>query len=372
MPYFEYMATEVVASVFTSCNSIDDVLALSSTCKRFRGIYNGSQKLRFLEHATEAQFGPLEDAVQMVTHNDSQPAHVLRSVGFSHALLRQLVHVGRVADKWCDLYPFKKWRDNYEDRRLLSSEERYRLRRALYRLWLYSRAFHNGQHSREQRMNPLMIHERAELLHNWTTDELAEMADVHAVLRDVVHSNVCPSNGTIARRFSKRHPDQKHQLQFNIHLNYPPAAPAVPFGGAAPPPHFSAYHSPPPPAALLVSHFHHSETLLATKFRATYARYSFGAGHDPGAEGWGDDIGHYYVVEDMLKLDPEQILWLKENAPLKGMVEGYVRGLGEWFENNGETWGQTLEWVLRERGEDVGDVYGAIADAEMGIALCDE
>lgn len=364
MHYFEYMATEVVTNVFTFCNSIDDVIALSSTCKRFRGIYNGTQKLRILQHAAEAQFGPLEDAVQLVTHNDSQPAHLLRTVGFSYALLGQLVHVGRISEKWSDIYPLKKWRDNFEDRQLLTHDERYRLRRALYRLWLYSRAFHNGQHTREHRMNPLMIHERAELLHNWSTEELAEIADVHAVLRDIVHSNVCPSNGTIARRFNKRHPDQKHQLLFNIHLNYPPAT--APF--APPPTSLSAYHSPP---SLLFAHFH-SSAMITNKYHTAYNRYAFNASHDPGSEGWGDDIGHYYVVEDMLKLDPEQILWLKENAPLKGMVEAFVKGMGEWFENNGETWGQTLEWVLRERGEDVAGVYEGIADGELGIAICGE
>ncbi len=365
MLFFEYIATEIITNVFLFCNSIDDVIALSSTCKRFRGIYNGTQRLLILRNAAEAQFGPLEDAVQLVTHNASQPAHILRSVGFSLALLKQLVHVGRIAAKWCDIYPFKKWRDNFEDRRLLTKGERYRLRRSLYRLWLYARAFHNLHHSRELRMSPLMIQERVELLHNWSTEELAEMADTHAMLRDVVHSNVCPSNGTIARRFNKRHPDQRHQLLFNIHLNYPPP-PLSPL--SAPPPQVSAYHSPP---NLLFTHFN-SSAMLANKYHSAYNRYTHNNIHDPGSEGWGDDIGHYYVVEDMLKLDPEQILWLKENAPLKGMVETFVKGMGEWFENNGETWGQTLEWVLKERGEDVGEVYQAISDEELGIATCEE
>jgi len=214
-------------------------------------------------------------------------------------------------------------------------------------------------------MSPLMIQERAELLHSWSTEELAEIADTQAMLRDVVHNNVCPSNGTIARRFNKRHPDQKHQLLFNIHLNYPTPPPS-PF--STPPPQVSAYHSPP---NLLFMHFN-SSPMLANKYHSAYNRYTYSNTHDPGSEGWGDDIGHYYVVEDMLKLDPEQILWLKENAPLKGMVETFVKELGEWFENNGETWCQTLEWVLKDRGEDVGEVYQAISDEELGIATCEE
>lgn len=95
--------------------------------------------------------------------------------------------------------------------------------------------------------------------------------------------------------------------------------------------------------------------------------------------GWGDEISNYYVVEDMLKLDPEQLLYLFESvAPdfrtassgtsylnnhdcqsrvvgmveQAGVVEAFVSGLGEWFENNGSTLAQTVEWVLEGRGED--------------------
>ena len=69
----------------------------------------------------------------------------------------------------------------------------------------------------------------------------------------------------------------------------------------------------------------------------------------------------------MLKLDPEQIMWLKENAPFKGMVESYVKGLGEWFENNGETFGQTLDWVMQERGEDVDELRENVWEGSQGI-----
>jgi hypothetical protein len=210
-------------------------------------------------------------------------------------------------------------------------------------------------------MNLQAIHTRAELLHNWSTTELAEIADVHAVLRDVVTTNVCPSNGTIARKFKKRFPETDHQLLFNIHLNYPPP----PFSAPLPP---SEFHSPPPPNHGIDA-YHHSPAITSKYFASKFTATAY---HEPGAEGWGDDIGHYYVVEDMLKLDPEQILWLRENAPLKGMVEGYVKGLGEWFENNGETFGQTLEWVLRERGEDGVEVREAVGMGEMGVAVWED
>jgi hypothetical protein len=354
---FEDLATELVVHIFFSCNAVSDVLALSSTCHRFRKIYASSQKLAILENAAETQFGPLQDLTQLLTHNASQAVHILREAPFSVALLKQIVRYGHIAEKWCDIYPFKKWKYNYESRRLLTSEEQYRLRRAIYRSWLYSRAFHNLHHPRESRATRPVLQKRAALLHNWSTWELAEIADVHAVIREVIDSNVCPSNGTIARKFKKRHPDNEHMLLFNIHLNYPPPAPAPPHN-----PFNAHYHT----TSTLSSHFHSTATYNS---RHASTKFSLHPNHEIGAEGWGDDIPHYYVIEDMLKLDPEQILWLKENAPLKGMVEGYVSSLGSWFENNGETWVQTLEWVLDERGEDVAEFRDGIAAGRLGIAV---
>ena len=69
----------------------------------------------------------------------------------------------------------------------------------------------------------------------------------------------------------------------------------------------------------------------------------------------------------MAKLDPGQIIWLKENAPLKGMVECFVNDMGDFFKNNGETFGQTLEWVLQERGEDAEEMRNLISEEEVGV-----
>ncbi|KAI9884785.1 MAG: hypothetical protein M1823_003423 [Watsoniomyces obsoletus] len=338
----EDLPTELINTVFFSCTSVPDVLHLSSTCRRFRKIYQASQKLPILSHAIDAEFGPIDDVIQLVTHNDSQPAQVRRQVPWSMALLAQILKIGRVARKWEMLYPLKKWKVNFEDRRLLSAEECFRLRRAIYRLWLYDRAFHNPRNSRYTRlMRPLML-ERAALLHNWTTAELLEIEDIRGVIRDVLENNICPSNGTIQRKFRKRfpEPEAQQQLMFNIHLNYPP------------------------PTAFQ-QHFHTTHQVTASdrflnKFLPTPQ-------HEPGAEGWGDEIPHYYVVQDMMKLDPGQIMWLKENAPLKGQVEGFVRGLGDWFDNNGETFGQTLDWVLNERGVNAQELKESIGLGQAGI-----
>lgn len=348
----EDLATELVLHIFRSCSSVQDVLNLASTCRRFRKICGASQKLPILAQAIDREYGPIDDAVQLVTHHGSQAVHLHRQAPLSIALFRQLLAVGRVASKWEDVYPVKKWKYNYEDRRLLNSAERYRLRRAIYRLWLYDRAFHNRSHPRFSRLHRPVVLERAALLHNWTTVELCELEDIRAVVRDIVENHICPSNGTIERKFRKRFPDPEHQLMFNIHLNYPAPAPFHP-----------PFH---PPTHHLHSHHHQQQQVtVANKY---YTKYLPTAYHEPGAEGWGDEIPHYYVVEDMLKLDPGQIMWLRENAPLKGQVEVFIRGLGDWFENNGETFGQTLDWVLRERGSDLAELKEGIDSGAMGIA----
>lgn len=371
--YLDNLATELLLQIFCSCASITDVLHLASTCHRLHHVYSGSQKLTILARAADAEYGPFDDIIQLITQNTSQPAHHKREAPVSIALIRQVVEVGRVARSWEDIYPLKKWKVDFENRRLLNSEERYLLRRAIYRLWLYSRSFHSWHFPRTSRLMGPVARERAELLHNWSTRELAELEDVRLVIRDVVENNICPSNGTIQRKFRKRYPDNTQPLCFNIHLNYPQhqancihASPQKLedfhfFNSSTYNTYSRANNSTDNSAQATTTSLVSKPNLYGAKLRSDLYR-------DVGAEGWGDEIPHYYVVEDMLKLDPSQVLWLCQNAPLKGQVESYVQDLGEWFENNGETFGQTLEWVISERGEDVLDLRDAIADGEMGVS----
>ncbi|MCJ1307238.1 hypothetical protein MMC25_000884 [Agyrium rufum] len=340
--YFSALPNELVVHVFESCSTVQNVLALAATSRHFHSVLNASQKLAILASSAEAQYGPIEDAIQLITHNASQPAHVKRKAPLSMSLLSQIIEVGKVASTWADIYPLRRWKRNYVDRRLLTTYENYLIRRAVYRLWLYARAFHNSRYGRLSRKSRQVVMERAKLLHNWSSAEIGEIEDVRLIMRDVVDSDICPSNGTIQRKFRKRFPESDHQLLFNIHLNYPP--PATSFQS-----HFHSMHqttsssrfTPPPPAP--------SASLRNQNL--TYLKYLATANHEPGQEGWGDDVPHYYVVNDMMKLDPGQILWLKDNAPMKYMVETFVRGLGEWFDNNGETFGETANMVVMERDD---------------------
>ena len=66
------------------------------------------------------------------------------------------------------------------------------------------------------------------------------------------------------------------------------------------------------------------------------------------------------------------MLHLKDRLPLKSQVEAYVRELGEWFVNNGETFSETLGFVVRQRGGDMEELKMLVEDGEAGIALVDD
>ncbi|KAL2812112.1 Brix domain-containing protein [Aspergillus granulosus] len=355
---FHYLATELLLHIFQSCDKITDVLNLVSACRRFRDIFNRSNKLQIMMDVAEMEFGPVDDIIQIVTHNTSQPAHLFRTAPLTAPLIKQVVQIGRVAQKWETIYPVKKWKLDFENRRSLSDEERFRLRRAIFRLWLYHRAFHTRDYDRYSRHLRHTVAERAQLLHNWSTAELAEIEDVRLVIGDIIQNHICPSNGTIQRKFRKRYPESNHQLTFNIHVNYPMAQSGLtPYGFIDTTPHPTEQY------------FHTTHSTNFTNSSAKYrSRFRNDIFHEPGSEGWGDEIPHYYVVQDMMKLDPGQVLWLREHCPLKEQVETFVLSLGDWFRDNGETFGDTLEWVMNERGDDIGEFRAAISERELGIA----
>jgi hypothetical protein len=84
--------------------------------------------------------------------------------------------------------------------------------------------------------------------------------------------------------------------------------------------------------------------------------------------GWADDITRFYALEDLMKLDPEEVLWLQANAYLHLQVPDQTGSMEEeWFINNGETFAQTFGMVMADRGEDAQEIRERIARGELGI-----
>ncbi|KAI4286579.1 MAG: hypothetical protein L6R35_004170 [Caloplaca aegaea] len=317
------------------------------------------QRFPILFSAAERQLGPLHSAIPLCTHNSSQAPHLPRpSPPPSLSLLRQILDVGTTANAWADLYPSIHWSSSNNDnpdasssRRLLTSTERYRLRRACYRIWLYSLAYHHASFPRYSRRQPATIRLRAALLRGWSTAELAEILDLQAVLRKALEQHICPSNGTVIRRHKERYghdSSRDSMLIVNHHLTCPSPPP--------PPPPY-----PQKPPSLYYQHNWQNQTW----------------------QGWGDDVHHFYVLEDMLKFDPGEIYQLYDfcagsgrlgeivggrdgwqpGGSKKTVVETHVAEMGDWFVNNGQTLGETVGFVVGERGEDEIEGEGAIVHA---------
>lgn len=167
------------------------------------------------------------------------------------------------------------------------------------------------------------------MLHAWSTVELDEIQDLQGIMRKVVELRICPSTSTVLRHHKDRY-GEDNLATLNYYL-----------GGRT--------------------------KLFRTMPQQQWEYW----------EAWGDDMDQYYVVEDMLKLHPGQIMKLynfvnrssKGPASLDGVpatgsnkldVERYIARLGEWFESNGQTLGETIKRVLGERGEEETDGVGAI------------
>ena len=325
MPLLDYFPSELILHIYSSCSSVGDVLNLSLTCRRLHHLLPSSQRLSILFSIMENEAGPIFDMVQFLTLNSSQPAHVPRQPSPSLALLRQVITVSRVAHKWEECYPQAKWQDDYTDRRALNTRERFRLRRAIYRLWLFSRAFHNPLHPRQSRLQAAFIEEKSRLVRNWSTEEITEIEDFRNIMRTVLRSTY----------------DSDDKFPFELQASYFRQCPAQ--------------------ANVSTRMFHSSHDS-----RTQYSNRSTLV-HALGTEM--SQLSQYYILEDLMKLDPGEAIWLHENATLDWQIQTCLQflGKGEWFENNGETLGQTLEKILSDRGEDVHEIRERIAKGDLGI-----
>lgn len=311
--------------------------------------------------------GPLKDAIRLATHNDSQPVHHERpSPPMSISLLQAVQRVGRVANKFIEIYPVQKWNSDDESpyRRNLQTFEVVRLRRAIYRLWLYTKAYHTSAFPRTTRRAPEKMRLRAALLRSWPANELAEIVDVQAIIRVVIAYEICPSDAEIRKRSIER-------ISLDPFMANPFAATRNSMGmlgmGSLLRPQFTLY-----PGGGIA------------------AKLLFGVPqNDLSREAWGDESNHYHFMEDMLKLSPDLIIMLYEHCngthilDTEGWLEDQDNGVqpvgednikiftetvaADYFAANGQTFGETLGYVLGERGEDLDVMRHAVTEGEMGI-----
>lgn len=312
LPSLPGLPIELIQKIYYECSDIKSVVNLSATSCRLRAAFIGSQKLLIIENVLENQFGPLNDAIQVVTYNASQPAHTPRKPAMSMALVQQLVTVGYTAQKWEAIYPMLRWRVESEHRRTLRPHEAYRFRRAMYRIWLYNKAFHNSDYLEHNRTFPgaSLRDARLTFIRRFNNDEIKEITELNDMLHDMVHNDLCPSNATIQQRYSQSFPGQA-PLYFGTYETYPL------HGGM--------------------------DTLLR---RAALKR---DLPTDLVAEAWGTWDLHAGVVSDILKLEPDQLLHFKEKLVNKAERVNYIASMSDTFRHRPSTLRNAAEIIMVER-----------------------
>jgi hypothetical protein len=312
---------EIIRHILHECRDVQSVINLAATCKQYHDIWSASQKLPIILRAITHQFSPIEDAIQLVTYNDSEPAHIHRNPPISLSLLKDIFKVGTTANKWLDTYPMLRWGDgDSSSRRLLTPTEQFKFRRALFRYWHYSRAFHNPTFLSEQQHRhlprPSSLDRRLTFMRSFSEDEIIEIAEIHEILHDVVRTEICPTNAQIQAKFSSYFPGQD-LLYFGSYTTHPGRA---------------VYGQPKirPIDA------------LAKKWQK---------------EAWGAYDDQVASVSDIMKLEPDQLLFLKEELLEKRhRLEWLDAHLPEGWHGVQASCRRTMEVVMAERGVGLGCV----------------
>ncbi|KIW12261.1 hypothetical protein PV08_09537 [Exophiala spinifera] len=345
----QHLAPEIMVHIYESLTSVSDIINLSLTCHYFHDLLPKSQKLSLFFGALDKEMGPLDEILQLLTQNDNQMLHVRRSPTLSFALLTQAAAVGRTAERLVMLYPSFRWTEAESmSRRFLDAVEARRLRRAVYRFWSYTQAFH-GRFGRVPRFDIMPSAERMQLLRTWPTDELCELEDLRCTLEQLLATEICPTDGEVWSRMSD---DTRH-----VHFYAPPA-----FG------HTSFFDRSYPGSVGSYSDVFHSSRDIVVLDRTKPSVQELRHRH---MLGWGSDIHSFYLVQSFLKFSPAQILWLYDTAVSKADVEKYIEthtGDPCFFES-----GSMLfhDWVtvLHTRGVDVQSTREAIWQGTAGIVL---
>ncbi|KAK6226342.1 F-box domain-containing protein [Colletotrichum tabaci] len=117
-----------------------------------------------------------------------------RSVTLVDRDLNSLLKYCLVVRRWEELFPQLHWFTAPEDCRQLSEAERFKLRRALYRWWLYAYYFHGElPRPRSGQPEPFVNDVRVSHMRLYPTRELMELMDLFLSMKDLVRHYIYPN-----------------------------------------------------------------------------------------------------------------------------------------------------------------------------------
>lgn len=117
-------------------------------------------------------------------------------------LMIKMVQYGKVADRWSEIYPRVRWRDNFSNRRFLRPHEQERLRGTIYRYWTYNTVFHDQLFTLNDPDLPRHSEDpRLRLLRTYSTIELIQLIEFIDKMQQIIQVDLYPSNTMVRSQY---------------------------------------------------------------------------------------------------------------------------------------------------------------------------
>lgn len=216
------LSTELLQKIL-EYSELQDLLHLAQTSKRTYRAYIG-RRLPLLTHAMHNTYSPLPSLLKLTIANEPDKytrrplstelriSLILnRMIGSTSTpltleMMKRMVPYGHLASRWTELYPRLRWRFASDNRRLLHSREKERLRGAVYHHWTYSTLFHSRNFTNYAPDPPSSLDDpRHRFLRTLSTVQHIALSEYLAHLETVVELDLYPSYSVILSQYPKSH-----------------------------------------------------------------------------------------------------------------------------------------------------------------------
>jgi hypothetical protein len=215
------LSTEILQKIF-EYTELQDLLRLAQTSKRNYRAYLG-RRMPLLECAMHNSYSPLPSLLKLTISNE--PDKSRRPIGtelrvnlllnriitvgskpkLTLEMIKKMVHYGKIADRWTELYPRLRWRFASDNRRLLHPQEKERLRGAIYHHWTYTTLFHSRSftnYSPDPPSPASFDDPRHRLLRTYSTIQHIQLSEYLAHIEQLVELDLYPSFSVVLSHYS--------------------------------------------------------------------------------------------------------------------------------------------------------------------------
>ncbi|PMD38743.1 hypothetical protein L207DRAFT_567112, partial [Hyaloscypha variabilis F] len=214
------LSTELLQKIF-EYSELQDLLHLAQTSKRNYRAYLG-RRMPLLEHGMHNSYSPLPSLLKLTLANEPAPSR--RPIGTELRIslllnritslpatpkltlenMKKMVSYGKIADRWTELYPRLRWRFGSDNRRLLKSQEKERLRGAVYNHWIYTTLFHSRTFTNyaPDPPSPVSLDDpRHRFLRTLSTVQQIQLSEYLAHIETLVELDLYPSYSVVLEQY---------------------------------------------------------------------------------------------------------------------------------------------------------------------------